>query len=126
MTTTELRAALASMLSSVLGTYSYVDDNGTEQTTPALSVTEPPSSWRAAGLEVRIQVIPRLEQTPAYVTGATRETHRVTLVSHDADADALTALRKILSRWSTATVTTVDGSERLGILTTHNVLIPAA
>jgi hypothetical protein len=125
MTTTELRAILATMLASVLGTYSYVDDDGVEQATPALSVTEPPAAWRAAGLEVRIAVVPRLEQVPAYVTGAIREAHRVTLISHDADADALVALRKILSRWSTATVTTTPGSSRLGILSSHNVIIPA-
>ena len=123
MTTTQLRAALASMLSSLLGTYTYLDDSGVEQTTPALRVTEPPATWRASGLEVRIQEIPTLRQVPAYTTGAIVETHRVYLVSHNADADTLAALRKILSRWPTAQASSVDASERLGILSQHVVTI---
>ncbi len=125
MTTTELRAALTSMLAGLLGTYTYVDDNGTEQTTPAIRVVEPPETWRAAGLEVRIQEIPELRQVPAYTTGAVQETHRVYLVSHNAEGNALTALRKILSRWPTAQASSVDASERLGILSQHVVTIPA-
>jgi hypothetical protein len=111
------------MLSSLLGTYTYLDDSGVEQTTPALRVTEPPATWRASGLEVRIQEIPTLRQVPAYTTGAVVETHRVYLVSHDAASDTLAALRKILSRWPTAQASSVDASERLGILSQHVVTI---
>lgn len=120
MTTAELRTILAASLSALLGT--YTDKDGS--TFPAIYVGNPPSAWTPSGLEVRISIVPDLDQTPAYVTGAVMETHRVRLVSHGAPDNTLAALRKILSRWPTAQARSIDANEALGILAQHTITIP--
>jgi len=120
VTAAELRTILTGSLSALLGTYSDTDGS----TYPAIYVGNPPSAWTATGLEVRISIVPDLDQTPAYVTGAITETHQVRLVSHGAPTNTLPALRKILSRWSTAQAREIPPNEELGILAQHTITIP--
>ena len=120
MTAADLRSILATSLSGLLGT--YTDKDGS--TYPAIYVGNPPSSWTATGLECRIGIVPDMDQTPAYVTGAITETHRVRLVSHGAPINTLPALRKVLSRWSTAQAREIPPNEELGILAQHTITIP--
>lgn len=123
MTGAELRAALAVMLASQLGTYTLRDAS---TTTPAITVGEPPDGATCTGLEVLVNDVPEFTPIAAYATGAVLEAHRVRLVSHNADrGDTTTAIRKILSRWATATIAEVPPSERYGIPYQAVITIPA-
>lgn len=120
MTTAELRTILAASLTGLLGT--YTDKDGS--TYPAIYVGNPPSAWTPAGLEVRISIVPDIDQTPAYITGAITETHRVRLVSHGAPTNTRAALLKVLERWPTAQAREIPPNESLGILAQHTITIP--
>jgi len=45
-------------------------------------------------------------------------------VSHGAPINTLPALRKVLSRWSTAQAREIPPNEELGILAQHTITIP--
>lgn len=123
MTTSELRTILAAMLTSELGTYTLRD--GTT-TAAAITVGEPPGGATVTGMEVRIASVPEFTVTPAYQRSGVQEVYGVRVISHDAaPSDILSTVRKVLSRWSTASVTEVPANERLGILYTANITIPA-
>jgi len=123
MTGAALRSTLATMLASQLGTYTLRDAT---TTTPAITVGEPPDGATCTGLEVLVNDVPEFTPVAAYQTSAVQEAHRVRLVSHNADrGDVTTAIRKILSRWSTASIAEVPGNDRLGIPYQAVITIPA-
>jgi len=85
VTGAELRAALATMLATQIGTYTLRDAS---TTTPAITVGEPPDGATCTGLEVLVNDVPEFTPIAAYTTSAVQEAHRVRLVSHDADRSA--------------------------------------
>ncbi len=112
MTPAALRTTLTGMLSDILGVYQQ--PNGSS--TPAIWAGEPPSDWTAQGLEVRLPIVPNLDQQPAYHTGFVSAEYPVRVVSHGEPASHETAVRRILSRWADATATTIPADEGLGVL----------
>ena len=112
MTPAELRAALATRLDGLLGTYARP---GTT-TVPALYVGEPPSDWLAAGLEARIEPHPDLDLTRVHSgTRLTRE-YRVRLVDRgDASTNAMVAAERVAQSFDTSPPVAIPANERLGI-----------
>ena len=112
MTPAELRAALVTRLSGLLGTYARP---GTS-TTPAIYVGEPPSDWLATGLEARVEPHPDLDLTRVHSgTRLTRE-YRVRLIDRGAaSANALTAVERIAQSFDTTPPVAIPANERLGI-----------
>lgn len=120
MTPAQLRTELATRLTNLLGTYTTPGGN----TFPAIYVGEPPSDWVASGLEVRIEKAPNITNTPEYESSSVDTSLRVRIIPRGS-GDAERAVRRILRKYTNASVTRVEGSERLGILTTYNLTIPS-
>lgn len=120
MTAATLRAELATRLDSLLGTYTTPGGN----TFDALYVGEPPSDWVASGLEVRIEKAPDITNLAEYERSSVDTSLLVRIIPRQS-GDAETAVRRILRKYTNASVTRVAGSERLGILTTYQLTIPA-
>ena len=122
MTPAQLRAALATLLADVLGTYSVPNVPGA---TPAIRVGNPPSDWTVTGVEAIIGTTPDMDNTPLY--GAEHnlaETHLVRLVQHGTPGKLSQATRRVVRAYSDSTVTRIDGNERLGILDQVIIRIP--
>jgi hypothetical protein len=118
VTPTQLRAALAALLATQLGTFKL--PNGT--TTPAIYVGEPPSDWIATGLEVRIEPLADLDVQYVHSGAGIGLEYRVTLIPRNA-LHALAAVRRVVQRFDTTTPRTVPANERLGILQQYTLTI---
>jgi hypothetical protein len=118
MTPTQLRAALATLLSAQLGTYKL--PNGL--TTPAIYVGEPPADWIATGLEVRIEPLADLDVQFVHAGEGIGLEYRVVLIPRSA-THALTAIRRVVQRFDTTPPRTVPANERLGILQQYTLTI---
>lgn len=118
MTPAELRAALATLLSTQLGTYALPNGG----TTPAIYVGEPPADWVASGLEVRIEPLADLDVQFVHSGEGIGLEYRVTLIPRNA-THALTAVQRVVQRFDTTTPRTVPANERLGILTQYTLTI---
>jgi hypothetical protein len=118
VTPTQLRAALAALLATQLGTFKL--PNGT--TTPAIYVGEPPSDWIATGLEVRIEPLADLDVQFVHSGEGIGLEYRVTLIPRSAQ-HALAAVRRVVQRFDTTTPRTIPANERLGILQQYTLTI---
>lgn len=121
MTPAQLRAALASMLSDLLGTFT----TPTGTVLPAIWVGEPPSDYTVTGLEARISSVPDFDATALQGDESNlAETHLVRLVAHETTAKMTSAVRRIVRSHGDASVTTVPANERLSILAQVVIRIP--
>lgn len=122
MTPVQLETALKALLTGLLGTYSVGDlSRGV-----AITVGEPPSDYRATGLECRIGGHPDMTNTPLYGSESNlAETLIVRLVQHGSPSNLTQAARRVVRAYSGSSVTRIDGSEQLGILDQVLIRIPA-
>lgn len=121
MTPAQLRAALASLLSDLLG--KFTTPGGTELA--AIRVGEPPSDYTVTGLEARISGVPDFDATALQGNESNlAETHLVRLVAHETADKMTAAVRRIVRTYSDASVTTVPANERLGIPAQVTIRIP--
>lgn len=124
MTPAQLQVALAALLSDLLGEYTTGEQRIPRG--PAIRVGEPPSDYRATGLEVRIGGHPDMTNTPLYGTESNlAETLLVRLVQHGNPSNLTRATRRVVRAYSDASVTRIDGSEQLGILDQVVIHIPS-
>lgn len=113
MTLAQLHAALKSLLTSYLGTYKRPKGNDIA----AIWSGEPPSSYKASGLECRIKAIPNKTKTDLHSGVAITDRYRVRLVEHGNDPVKLNAaLEAVMHRFETSNPTHVDANERLDLL----------
>lgn len=121
MTPEHLVSDLTSRLADLLGT--YVSDKGTT-IGPACRLGEPPNGWTAVGLEVVVEREP--DQVNRPLQGGEQnllETLTVYATAHGSGSPAA-AVRRIVRRYSDASVTRVPANERLGILERRIITIP--
>lgn len=118
MTNTELRAALAALLTSQLGTYTLPGGG----TTPAVWVGDPPSDWVAAGVEVRIDASPEYANEPLHAHTLVAHETPVRVVAHGSGS-AATVVDRICQRFETSNPVFVPPSEALGILAQYTLRI---
>jgi hypothetical protein len=118
VTPAQLRARLLTLLAAQLGTYKTT--NGS--TTPAIYVGEPPSDWRATGLEVRIEPLPELDLAFVHQGVGVGLQHRVTLIPRNA-THASTAVQRVVRAFDTTTPRTIPANEALGVLQQYTLTI---
>ena len=122
MTPRDLRTRLAELLEDQLGTY---DRPSPLPATPAIWVDEPPSTYRARGLELVISSTPRATSEPttgrrAYI----RKEWEVRVIPRG--QGAWPAVERILATYPSASVTQIPQNEPLGILEQFVITIPAS
>lgn len=112
MTPAQLRTRLAALLSAQLGTFRR--PNGA--TEPAVYVGEPPHTWTASGLEVRIEPIPEYELSRVHRgLGITRE-YQVRFIPHEGTTTTQAAVERVLHAFDTTNPSVIPQNEALGIL----------
>jgi len=94
-------------------------------TAPAVYAGDPPSDWRVTGLEARVDLVPSIQQVPAYTTARPVLTHTVRLVSHGTPTTMQQAVERLLSRWPTASASAQNENVPLGILAQYTLTVPA-
>jgi len=111
VTPVALRTALAVLLADVLGTYA----EGSTSRGPAITVGEPKASWRATGLEVRIEPAPNFENEPLHTHTAIVTELSVRLVAHGSAAisKTVTAVTRLTQAYLTTSPTFVPANESL-------------
>jgi hypothetical protein len=118
VTPAQLRAAIAALLATQLGTFKL--PNGT--TTPAVYVGDPPPDWIATGLEVRIEPLAEFDVTPTHAGEGIALEYRVALIPRSA-TNVVTAVRRLVQRFNTTAPRVVPANERLGILQQYTLTI---
>lgn len=113
MTPAALRTALAALLADVLGTYT----EGSTSRGPAITVGEPKASWRAAGLEVRIEPAPEFANEPLHTHTAIATEVPVRLVAHGPGAitATVTAVTRLSQAYLTSNPAFIPANESLDI-----------
>lgn len=121
MTPRQLRDDLRKRVGHLLGTYET--PNGP---VPALWLGEPPSDYKASGIEVRVSDDPELDVTPLL----NREHHlrgvlTVRVVGWD-QVSINEVVQRILSAWPLSQVAYIPASEDIGIINQATIRIPTA
>lgn len=120
MTAVQLRAKLAALLATDLGTYTLPAGG----TTPAIWVGNPPSDYTVSGLECVIEPDPTLDTLPSHGRAASiASTYRVRLV-HRSGGSTTAAARKLVSAFPLARVTQIGANLTLGITAQVLVTLP--
>lgn len=114
MNAPELLTVLETMLSDVLGTYKTP-----EGSVPAIFIGNPPSTWRAEGLEVIVDPHPEYDNEVVHRGVAIVREHVVRLIPHGQMYTASAAAERICKRLDGTNPITVEGNESLGILTQY-------
>lgn len=110
MTPAQLRARLAALLASQLGTYAMPNGG----TIPAIYVGEPPANWTASGLEVRIEPLANVGVQFVHSGVGIQVEYPIRLIPRNA-THALTAVQRIVQAFDTGTPRRVPANEALGI-----------
>lgn len=118
MTNAELRAALAALLTTQLGTYTRPSGS----TTPAIWVGDPPSDWVASGVEVRIDPAPEYANEALHAHTLVAHETPVRVVAHGS-GDAAAVVDRICQRFETSNPVFVPPSEALGVLAQYTLRI---
>lgn len=118
MTPTTLRTSLAALLADLLGTYwERSVSGGSVSRGPALTVGDPPSTWRATGLEVRIEPAPEFANEPLHNHTAIVTELSVRLVAHGgvAVSKTVTAVTRLSQAFLTSNPSFIPSNETLNI-----------
>jgi len=114
VTPTTLRSALAALLAGQLGTYTTPSSSNPPA---ALYVGNPPSDWRATGLEVIISATPEFATEPLHQHTSVGTEVPVRFVAHGEAAQAAltTAVTRVSQRFLTSNPQPMPPNESLGI-----------
>jgi len=118
VTPQELRAALATLLADLLGTYKT--PQGT--TVPACRVGDPPPDWTATGVEVIVDPALEFDNRPLHQHTAVITEIPVRVVQHGTGSPSAVAAR-IAQRFNATNPTQVPANERLGILAQYTLRV---
>ncbi len=118
MTTAQLRAALATLLTAQLGT--YTTGNGTSMGA-ALRVGNPPSDWTASGTEVIIDPSLDISNEPLHTRSNVNTEIPVRVIDRDGKGPA--AVTRICQRFETTSPLKIPANESLGILAQYTLRI---
>lgn len=123
MTAKELEERLRTLLANQLGT--YTDNAGPKG--PAIFVGEPPSDYKASGLEVRIEPIPEWDNRAVHYGVAISIERQVRFIPHGNDptlpGKVEAAIRRVVTALDASNPRVVPGNERLGILQTTTLTV---
>jgi len=123
VTAKEIEERLRVLLSNQLGT--YTDNAGPKGS--AIFVGEPPSDYKAAGLEVRIEPIAEIDARPVHRGVAVGIERQVRLIPHGSDpalpGKTEAAVRRVITAFDATNPRTVPQNENLGILQQYTLLI---
>ena len=114
MTPATLRSTLAALLAGQLGSYATPGVTGSPA---ALYVGNPPSDWRATGLEVIISATPEFATEPLHQHTSVGTEVPVRFVAHGEAAQAAltTAVTRVSQRFLTSNPQPLPPNESLGI-----------
>jgi len=114
MTPKDLRSALAALLAGQLGVYATPSSSNPPA---ALYVGNPPSDWRATGLEVIISATPEFSTEPLHQHTSVGTEVPVRFVAHGEAAQAAltTAVTRVSQRFLTSNPQHIPSNEQLDI-----------
>lgn len=118
MTPAQLRTKLATLLAGQLGTYSQ----GGQSRGPALVVGEPPSDYRATGLEVRIDPNGEFDNRPVHAGTSVVIEIPIRFVQHGPGSIQAAVIRACQALNAT-NPTSIPPNESLGILAQYTARV---
>ena len=111
MTATQLKTALATRLSDLLGTYEW--PNG--QSRAAINLGRPPSDATAHGIEVLIETVPEYDNRSLHWHTAIVREHTIRVIAHGS-GDAASVVERICQAYDATNPSQVPALESLGVL----------
>jgi len=132
MTSTSIGAAIFALVSPYLGSYRKKDKSvipafwyyGLEAFDGAPLSENPPSEWKAEGLEVIVSGLPDLQVESYHGTTLLEATFLVTVIPHGNDLGNISeTVERIAQKLQAESIALIPRNERLGISTQYQIRV---